>query len=128
MAFGIGDSLSVRLSAQTTDFTRGMNRAERKLSDVRNAAFSTSGGLQLLQNRADEASDKMRNLGITTAFADSQLNDVTPSLRSFAGGLRAVSIVAIVSAIPALIALSSTLVPITASLGGVPLPVCSGQS
>lgn len=62
MPFGIGDNLNVRVSAQTSDFTRGMEDAQDSLNSVRNAAGTTSGSLQVLQGRADEAADEMGSL------------------------------------------------------------------
>jgi len=87
MVFGIGDELSVRVTAQTVDFTRGINRAQESLQDLRRTANSTSAALT----------------GLAGAATSSSV------------GLRAVGIATVGSAIPALAALATTIAPLVAS-------------
>ena len=119
MVFGIGDELSVQVSAQTADFQAGMEAAESGLSDVERTAATAAGALQLLQGRADEAGDEMRDVGRDSTIASLGLGNAASSALGAEISFGSLSVVTAVSLIPALIALSSALAPVVASLGGL---------
>jgi len=84
MVFGVGDDLSVRISASTADFTRGINRAQESLQDLRRTAGTTSASLSTLGTSAGSA----------------------------AGGMSVLSTVTTASLVPSIATLSTALVPL----------------
>jgi len=129
------DDLSVRVSANTRDFTRGINSAQRQLSGLNSDALQTSAALAILQERTDEAEDEMSGLdretsstsrSLTTLAASAGgaaasfgiLNSVTNTLTISLSGLASTSLLFL---FPALIAgatgLVSALVPLVAVVG-----------
>lgn len=117
MAFG--DELSVRVSANTGSFERGIESARDSLSKFRTGAVATSGSLQLLQGRADEAGDEIGSVGrkaSTSSFGLTQLSAASGAANISFQGLETTLVVGL---IPTLALLGTTLVPITAALGGL---------
>lgn len=119
MAFGIGDELSVRLSAQTADFTSGMEMAQSRLGEVADEALSAAGSLQFLQGRADETGDELREVGASAGGASVGLSSLTGSATTASTSISGLSTVLTVSFLPALAAVGTALVPVVAALGGL---------
>jgi len=117
MAFG--ESLSVRISAQTRDFTSGVENAQDKLSKFRTSAVTTSGSLQLLQGRADEAEDEISSVGRSATTASFGLSSLSTSANGASVSLSGLGSTLVVGLIPALALLSTALLPVTAALGGL---------
>lgn len=117
MAFG--ENLSVRISAQTRDFESGVEDARDKLSKFRTSAVTTSGSLQLLQGRADEAEDEISSVGRSATTSSLSLSALGASAKGAGVSLSGLSTTLVVGLIPTLALLSTTLVPITAALGGL---------
>jgi len=117
MAFG--ESLSVRISAQTRDFTSGVENAQDKLSKFRTSAVTTSGSLQLLQGRADEAEDEISSVGRSATTSSLSLTGLSTSAKGAGLSLSGLGTTLAVGLIPTLALLSTALVPITAALAGL---------
>lgn len=76
------NDLSVRVSAQTADFTSGINRAQDSLGDLSRQSFTTSSALQILQNRADEAGDEISGAGRDASSTATRLGILSGSASS----------------------------------------------
>ena len=102
--------LSVRVSASVADFNIGMERAQEKAQDLSLSLFR-------LGRSADEAEGEIDAAGrsaLTTAGTFSTLTAGTQGLNLSFGLLGSTTLTVLV---PALVLLSTTLVPITATLG-----------
>lgn len=136
MAFGIGgDSLEVRVSASTASATSKIERVREKLGDLTSQAAQTAGGLQVLQGRTDEAGDEMTTLGAKAATAGFGIRSLTASIPTLNLGLISVSGTMTTLVIPALLTLSTVLLPLAAAattvgaaLGGIGLGVVAGTA
>jgi len=91
MAFGVGDSLSVRVSAQTKDFERGVERAKDSL--------------ETLSRNANGASRSLAGLGSTAT--------------GVTGSFGILSAVTTASLVPAIGALSTALFPLVLTFGAL---------
>lgn len=135
------------LSREAISTSGIVSRAGESLDELRDDALGTAGGLQLLQGRADEAKDEIRSLNLTSGITSFALGGLTGAAAATAGGLfgsgkaadsasssfsaltigtsglsvtfGVLSSVVIPAVIAALAALSTTLVPITATIGAV---------
>jgi len=112
------DDLSVRVSASTADFTTGMGRAEDALSDVRDDAILTSGAMQVLQGRMDEAGDEASQAGAQASASSGGFLGLASSAATAEVSFSSLSLVTATALIPSLIALSSVVAPLAAALGG----------
>lgn len=143
MAFGIGgfsDGISLRLSAQTSDFNAGLRGARRRLEDVRddalgvmsslglmgksadgarNDALELAGSLSILDGRADEAGDELVDLGGRGYLASSGITSLSLSSEGATIAVSNLSGALMLSLLPALITIGGALVPVVAALGGI---------
>jgi len=132
-----GESLSVRISAQTRSFESGIDDARDELSKFNTGALATSSSLQVVQSRVDETEDEVsalsRSLRVlrnrlfstagaagTTAGSFATLSAGTSGL-SFSVGSLSTSFTSLAGTLAivtgAATALLSTLFPLAAVLG-----------
>lgn len=119
MAFGIGDELSVKISARTGDFERSMEAAQRSLTGLSGDAFTTSAALQVLASRADEAGDEIEDTGRESVTTSAKLVALSGASDLTTLSFLSLKSTVLLGVLPALAALSATLVPITATFGGL---------
>lgn len=112
------DDLSVKVSAQTADFTAGMNVAERGLSGLRSDALQTAGAMQLLQGRMDEAGDEATTAGAKASASSGGFLAAAGGAATAEVSFGSLSVMTIGTLIPSLLALSTVLAPLTAGLLG----------
>ena len=115
----IGDELSVKISAATDSFERGIESAQEKLSGLRSTSISTSGGLEILSSRANDTEGEMEQLGDKASSASRSLTGLTASTVGLSGAFGTLSTVTTASLIPALAALTPMAMGLTTALGGV---------
>lgn len=118
MAFGIGDELSVTITARTQDVERGVESVRDKLSALSQQALETAGFLQLLSSEADDAGDEMSEAGTKAVLASAGVSAFGSSAGLSALGVNQLSTAVFLSLIPALTTLSAALIPVVAALGG----------
>lgn len=119
------DNLNVRISADTINFSRKISSAQDDLGDLAQQSIETAGGLQILQNRADEAGDEIGGAGrkagrtsglfSTLSFTTGGLSSSFISLATTAG----IATAAIGALTVGVTALSTTIVPLSAVLATV---------
>lgn len=115
MAF---EDLKVRISAATASFNAKMGRAQDSIDDVRDSSLSAAGGLQTLQNRADEAEDEVGSLGRSAATTSTLLATLHSGALSVTGTLGTMTVVT-GTLTASLITLSSVLAPLAATFATV---------
>lgn len=113
MVFGIGDDLSVRVSANTTDFTTGISRAEDNLEEFGDQVTRTTGKLTSLSAASSGASTTFGALSVSTSGLSLSMGTLTTGLTGTAVALTTVTVVAG--------GLLSTLVPLAAIVGTLTL-------
>lgn len=127
-----GDGLSVRVSANTRGFQRNVENASDKLRSFGGTAVSVLSPLQILQGRADEAADEMADVGRESAQAaggmvaasgaagqtSRSFTALTASTHGLSFSVGTLSGALTTALIPALVLLSTVLVPLTAAFAG----------
>lgn len=119
MAFGIGDSLNVKVKADSGDFTSSMDRAESSLNSLRNAAGTVASSLQILQGRTEEAGDELSSTRRDAARTSRTFTRLSISTSGLSVSFGVLGTVATASLIPALALLATTLAPIAVVIGGI---------
>lgn len=133
MAFGIGDELSVRVSADTGDFERGMDRSQRTLSEFKREAARATPITRVLANNVDNLSNQFGQLGREAGGASRDISKVTASAAvatpvmgslSQATSVLGLSLTSIQTApltalVPIATSLSTTLIPLAAVVGSL---------
>jgi len=114
-----GDELSVRVAAQTRDFESGIESARDELTQFTADTAQASGGLQVLQGRADEAEDEISSVGRSATTASFGLGQLSTSATGSSISLSGLGSTLLVSVIPALVATSAALIPVVTALGGL---------
>jgi len=112
------DELDVRVTADTGSFERGIDSAERSLDSFSPQALETAGALQILQGRADEAGDELFDIAPRATTAAVGLEGVSLGATSASISFSGLATVTAVSLLPAIVALSTALVPVVAAFGG----------
>ena len=112
------DELDVRVTADTGSFERGIDSAERSLDSFSPQALETAGALQILQGRADEAGDELFDIAPRATTAAVGLEGVSIGATSASISFSGLATVTAVSLLPAIVALSTALVPVVAAFGG----------
>jgi len=112
------EELDVRVSANTDSFERGIDSAERSLSSFNPQALETAAALQVLQGRADEAGDELFDIAPRATTAAVGLEGVSLGATSASISFSGLATVTAVSLLPAIVALSTALVPVVAAFGG----------
>ena len=107
------------MSAQTADFQAGMESAESGLSDVERTAATAAAALQVLQGRADETGDEMRDVGRDSLIASGGLSSAASNALGAEISFGSLSVVTATTLVPALVTLSAALAPVVAALGGL---------
>lgn len=118
MAFGLGDDLSISISADTADFTAGAEAVESQLDDLNGEALQTAAALEILSNRADDAGDNVSQAGNKASVTSGQLSALSAATSAANTSFLGISATTWGSFIPAIVALSAALTPVIASLGG----------
>lgn len=113
-----GDDLNVRVTSSTTDFQAGMEAAERGLSEVRGDAIKTAGALQVLQGRMDETGDEAQTAGAKAGASSGGFLSAAAGAATAEISFSSLSVITVATLIPALLALSTVIAPLTAALGG----------
>lgn len=134
------DELSVRVAAQTQDFNRGMDSAERSLNafdraaleaaatadiagdnieDLSREAIQTAGAMQVLGGRTDNAGDQLSQTAVQAGTASAGLNSVSTSANAASVSSLNLSSVLVASVAPALAVVAAAAVPVVAALGGL---------
>ena len=128
-------NLSARISGDASSYVSATRRAKHAASSFGSEATSLAGRLQLLQGRADEAGDEIAAAGRKAVTTSSLFSTLTLSTEGLALSFGSLSTVLSLSVIPALAALSTVLLPLTAtagvlaaSLGGLGLGVIAGTA
>lgn len=115
------DGLSVKISARTADFKAGVRSARESLGDLASQSVETSGALQILQGRADEAGDEISSAGRSASGASTTFSGFALSTQGASFAVGTLSTTLTTALIPALAALSTVLVPLAATFGTVAL-------
>lgn len=114
---GLSD-LSVRITSKTKSFERGVENSQDKLRGLLRASVQTSGALQLLGGRADEAGDEVSQLGNRATLSSMQLQGLAGAAFNSKVSFLGLSVATTGALVPALVTLSAALVPVVAALGG----------
>lgn len=118
MAFGVGDSLSVSVSADTADFMAGAEAVESKLGDLSSESIRTAAALEILSNRADDAGDNISQAGNKATVSSGQFSALSAATNVANSSFLGISATTYGALIPAIVALGAALAPVIASLGG----------
>lgn len=118
MAFGLGDDLSIAISADTADFTAGAEAVESQLDDLNSEALQTAASLEILSNRADDAKDNIGQAGNRATVSSGQFSALSAATNIANSSFLGISATTYGALIPAIVALGAALAPVIASLGG----------
>jgi len=113
------DELSINISADTADFRAGAEGVESSLDDISSEALQTAASLQILQGRTDEAGDEMTQLSAKSGVASAGLSTLSNAAFGTQVAFLGLSVATTASLIPALVALSTALLPIVSAFGGI---------
>lgn len=113
------DELSINVSADTADFRAGAEGVESSLDDISSEALQTAASLQILQGRTDEAGDEMTQLSAKSGVASAGLSGLSNAAFGTQVAFLGLSVATTASLIPALVALSTALLPIVSAFGGI---------
>ena len=109
----------MRVSADTADFRVGAEGVESSLDDISSEALQTAASMQILQGRTDEAGDEMTQLSAKSGVASAGLSTLSNAAFGTQVAFLGLSVATTASLIPALVALSTALLPIVSAFGGI---------
>lgn len=118
MAFGVGDSLSISISADTASFQAGAERVESQLGDLSSESLQTAAALEILSNRADDAGDNISQAGRRATVTSGQFSALSGATSAANTSFLGISATTWGSLIPAVVALTAALSPLIAAMGG----------
>ncbi len=113
------ENLSVKVSAQTRDFQRGIENAADKLRGLSADALKTSAAMQVLGGRADHAGDELSETGREATGASAGIGLLGTSSAGASVSVRGLTTALTVGLLPALAVVSTALLPVVSALGGL---------
>jgi hypothetical protein len=119
MAFGIGDDLSVKVSANTRDFEEGMENSRDELTQLSGTTQVATGAVQTLQSRVNELGDELGRTERKTSSLSRAFGTLSAASNTLSFSLLGISGAQLTGLIVGFGTLATTLAPLTASLLGV---------
>lgn len=120
MAFGIGgDSLTVRVSANTRDFEEGMEDSRGELTKLSATSQTSSASVQTLQNRINELGDEFGRTERKASSLNRATVALTGSISALSVSVMGFNTTQLAGMIAGVGTLATTIVPLTSSLVGL---------
>jgi hypothetical protein len=134
------DELSVRVAADTMDFTQGMDSAERSLNsfdraalqaaanadimgdqidDLSSDAIQAAGAMRAMGSQTESAGDELTQTGLQASAASAGLSQYSASATGASFASSSLSTVLVASLAPALGVVAAAAVPVVAALSGL---------
>jgi len=112
-------NLSARITGDSTSYVTATQTAKRAASSFGSEATSLAAKLQLLQGRADEAESEIDSVGRSATSTSTSFTALTASTEGLALSFGSLGTTTSVTLIPAMVALSTVLLPLAATFGGL---------